>query len=216
MAPLYSLDMSSTNKITAPMFIMLSGLPCTGKSTWCMHMLDALNMRHIPVSILSADEMALQMCEEHNSKKSNQDKILTYTTVCTTHRMQLEERYKAAVHMTCHQHSGIVILDRTYLASRWRTEVLNVIGAKWVHAITFDVTNTANWRKNLKHRNIINPEKNITNKVIASLMRYASPPTTDEGLTSITPCVALGEPGWEHKFQQTITKLINIYVLSNE
>lgn len=213
MLPLSSLDIT-LNQQTNPLFIMLSGLPCTGKSTWCQHMLDALKSRHIPVSILSADEMALKMCAEHNTLQKNQDKMLTYTSVCTTHRAQLELRYKAALHEACQQQSGIVILDRTYLSSRWRTEILHIIGTKWVHAITFDVTDTVNWRKNLNLRNTINPEKNITNKVLASLTRHASPPTINEGFSSITSCFALGEPGWEHRFAQTRMKLINIYVQS--
>ncbi|MDR3503526.1 MAG: hypothetical protein P4L79_13195 [Legionella sp.] len=41
-----------------PIFIMLSGVSCAGKSTWREHMMQELNRLNIPITVLSADDMA--------------------------------------------------------------------------------------------------------------------------------------------------------------
>lgn len=51
--------MQGYDHIAIPQFIMLSGVPCVGKSTWRAQMMDELNRLDIPVTVLSEDDMAL-------------------------------------------------------------------------------------------------------------------------------------------------------------
>lgn len=194
---------------TKPMFIMLSGVPCTGKSTWRELMLSKLKSHNIPVTVLSADDIAVQMCNEHNQCETISENKLTYTQVVTEQREQLELRFRAALLDARLQAGGIVILDRTYLRARWRKETLALIDANTVHAVTFDVMDKSSWQKNLSHRNALNPEKNITAEIIASLTNGASSPTIEEGFTSIIKCKAIGEADWEETFSHAITTLIS-------
>lgn len=203
-------DTPTLNTQNKPMFIMMSGVPCSGKSTWSTLMLERLKRLQIPLSILSADDMAFEMCAEYNLAATASNK-LTYTDMCTTYRDKLEQRYQAALLQAKQQCKGIVILDRTYLSSRWRTEVLRLIDSTSVHCVTFDVTDKHAWRKNLSKRNKENPDKNITEQIIASLTRYATNPTIHEGFLSVNECGAVGEPGWENAFKQVMTQLIQHY-----
>ena len=173
-------------------------------------MAERLQQLHIPVSILSSDDLAFEMCTEYNLAEKAPNK-LTYTDICTTYRNKLEQRYQAAVLQAQKQRQGIVILDRTYLSARWRTEVLRLINSKSVHCVTFDVTDEHAWHANLSKRNKETPDKNITEQIISSLTRHATPPTIHEGFLSVNKCGALGEPGWEDAFKQVITQLIHHY-----
>lgn len=194
------------------MFIMLSGVPCSGKSTWRAQMVSELERHNIPVTTLSADDIAWQMCVEHNQKNDPREAKLTYTAMCTTYRARLEQQYKSALLKAKNQPGGIVILDRTYLTSRWREAVLNVLVSDAVSLVTFAVRDKAAWRKNLVQRNTQNPQKNISPAVIASLTKSATAPTIDEGFAAIISCRAIGEPCWEITFKQAIDSLISTYM----
>lgn len=133
-----------------PIFIMLSGVPCVGKSTWREQMVQELNRLNIPITVLSADDMAFQMGDELQ---------LSYSDIFAHHRNALEERFKRELLKSRSQSGGFVILDRTYLNAPWRKETLKLINSKSVHIVTFNVMDEQAWRENLKRRNEQNPKK---------------------------------------------------------
>lgn len=75
-----------------PIYILLSGIPCSGKSTWRQQMLSQLSRFDIPVTVLSADDIAFRMCEQHNQQQ-DAGKELHYSDMMTTHRESLEHQF---------------------------------------------------------------------------------------------------------------------------
>ena len=191
-----------------PIFIMLSGLPCTGKSTWRSHMLNKLNELKIPVQVISADDMAFQMCDESQSENK-----LTYELIFSSaqYRSVLEQRCQDALRASQKQNGGFVILDRTYLTVDKRAAAFKVLSNHKVHIVTFDIHDPLNWKTRLSQRNSENPDKNITPEIIAGLKNGATPPTKSEGFASVIPCCAVGEPDWETRFTNSITTLISLH-----
>ncbi|WP_133136808.1 AAA family ATPase [Legionella rowbothamii] len=183
-----------------PIFIMLSGVPCVGKSTWREQMVQELNRLNIPITVLSADDMAFQMGDELQ---------LSYSDIFAHHRNALEERFKRELLKSRSQSGGFVILDRTYLNAPWRKETLKLINSKSVHIVTFNVMDEQAWRENLKRRNEQNPKKIVTDKIVSELIVGASPPSKEEGFASIKRCLAISEKGAQETFTHAIRTLIS-------
>ncbi|MFJ1268843.1 AAA family ATPase [Legionella lytica] len=184
----------------SPIFIMLSGAPCVGKSTWRGQMVQELNRLNMPVTVLCADDIAFQMGDELQ---------LSYSDIFAHHRNALEERFKQELLQARRQSGGYVILDRTYLNALWRKETLDLIHSKNVHIVSFSVNDEKAWRENLKHRNEQNPQKNITDKIVEELVNGASPPLKEEGFASIKKCLAISEKGAQATFTHSIRTLLS-------
>jgi len=196
-----------------PLFIMLSGLPCTGKSTWRARMVNMLENKNITARVISADDLAYQIRDEYNQTREP-DHQVTYKDICNQYRSDLEKRYKNAV-IEARKISGIVILDRTYLAPQWRKAELDLIKPNPVHMLVFDIQDELAWNEKLKCRNETNSEKLISEEIIKLLSQGASEPKLEEGFLSITKCHAIGEPKWEETFDQAIANFIDIYNASD-
>lgn len=57
-----------------PMYILLVGFPCTGKSTWRKWMQDSLKIRDIPLTVASADDLIYGLRDEINSQPTSEKK----------------------------------------------------------------------------------------------------------------------------------------------
>jgi uridine kinase len=77
-----------------PFFIMLSGLPCTGKTTWRNQVIEKLNS-YVNITVISGDDIAIQLRD--NINKLDLQK-LTYMDICNTpkYREQLENIFTAS------------------------------------------------------------------------------------------------------------------------
>lgn len=192
-----------------PVYIMLSGLPCTGKSTWRQKMLSRLNELRIPVTVHSADDLAFVIRDEMNQRHRHSPP-LTYADILTTYRPMLENRFKEAV-LQSRKQSGVIILDRTYLTTQKRSEVLTLIPSSEVHVLSFTIKNQEAWQENLNKRNDKEAEKKITPEIINYLNKDRSNPELAEGFASTSSCLAVGEVGWEESFNASIESLIALY-----
>src|SRR5476651_2566167 len=116
-------------KTRQPTWIMLSGLPCSGKTTWRGQFLAAATARGLKVRVLSGDELALQLCEEHN-RGLPPEKHLYYNTLFKdpTQVAALENKFKEAVIQAKQAPLDFIVLDRTYLTRARRKGVLELIG----------------------------------------------------------------------------------------
>lgn len=187
-------------------YIMLSGLPCTGKSTWREKIVNILAENGISVLVISSDDIAYTMRDEFNQNNTSSNTI-TYTDICTTHRAELEERYRKAVVASTTGHD-VVILDRTYLTSDRREKVLNLISPNPTHIVSLTIQNESEWEKRLAIRNSSESDKMIDQNIINYLKQGMEPPTKKEGFASVSTCCAVGEPGWENEFDKSITEII--------
>lgn len=183
-------------------YIMLSGLPCTGKSTLRAKMLSIFNKSKIPCTVISGDDIAYKMCNEFNNKLNK----VTYTDICNSHRIALEERYQKAV-VDSTKERGVVILDRTYLTLNRRKGTLDLIKNNPVHIVSLTISNRLDWQARLEKRNSIEADKMISQDIIAFLEKDMAPPTKEEGFASVLTCSAVGEPGWEKEFDEIIVEL---------
>ncbi|MFI5343693.1 MAG: AAA family ATPase [Chlamydiales bacterium] len=194
------------------MCIILSGLPCTGKSTWGEQF--AGKLRGLTVKVISSDAISYQICEEYNTDPSREP--LDYASVWRDHRSEIEDRYKSTIDQAKIDGStDIIIFDRTHTTLLARKKVLEFAkGVQEIHLVSFQILNEAAWNDRLEGRNESHPDKKITPAIISILRNDASPPEQAEGFSSICACLSIGELGWEIEFENSINKMIEAYHLA--
>lgn len=192
-----------------PLYIMLSGNPCTGKSTWAAKMVAALKDLDIKVTILNADDIVFQMRDEHNAKHS--DKPITYVEVFPIpgNVAEFERRFNVLLAETNKWENGVVILDRSYLTPERRDDVMSKIHSDNIHAVVIKLHDPVNWRAKIIARNALG-EKIVPDHAIQRLTDGAVAPTFAEGFKTITSCVAYGEPDSEEILQKSIATVFEI------
>lgn len=191
---------------------MLSGMPCTGKSTWRKQIIEELKKQSIPVNVVSADDIAFQLRDQYNDNlRKTADTLLTYMDICNqaNHRKELEKEYEKKL-IAANELSGIVILDRTHLTPMLRNKELKLIKSQ-VHCVSFIINDHNSWQMRLHKRNKDDPEKLVLNNIIEKLAIDSYPPECKEGFESIILCRAIGEQGWEKIFSKTIAEVILVY-----
>lgn len=192
-----------------PMVIMLSGLPCTGKSSWRGQFIKAAQAVNLPVHVVCADDLAFQLRDEWNATKPAETPF-TYQAICETHRQVLDTRYQDELQKAMGK-PGIVILDRTYLTAARRGDVLKLIQSAAVHCVHFVIKDKPAWEKKLKQRNEGEQEKQITDNILDKLGENALLPDIDEGFASVMSCPAVSEENWQDGLKLTIHELITGY-----
>lgn len=206
-----------TRAKSMPLYIMLSGNPCTGKSTWAEKMSAVLKDLNVRVKILNADDIVFQMRDEHNKDKTP-DKHIKYVQVFTIdgNVTEFERRFNVLLAETNQWESGVIILDRTYLTPERRDDVMSKIHSDNIHAVYIKINDQEKWRANIVARNA-SGVKIVPDHVIQRLTDGAIEPAFDEGFKTITQCVAYGEPNSEEILQtsiNTVLETIKMYVAS--
>lgn len=201
--------LSNNGSKSDPFFILLSGTPCVGKSTWREHLLSECFVLGIPVYIVSSDDIAFLIRDELNQRITD-NPALTYTDICTKHRDIVEHRIKEAIGEARNK-TGIIILDRTYLNKAARANILELIKGMPVHALYFKINDEPLWQSNFDKRNDSETDKKIPSTAVKMMTTNSSEPTTEEGFLSVTECLSIGEPDWERIAKETREQFISIY-----
>ncbi|MBN9230616.1 MAG: AAA family ATPase [Legionella sp.] len=199
-------------KNTGTLFIVLSGLPCTGKSSWASSFKSEAIRYHIPVTILSSDDLAFKLCQELNHHLLPNERAYQYQDMFTTKRDLLEQHFAEQIRRT-QDIPGIVILDRTYLSTTARKLALDLLLPQEVHLLQFSIHDDFLWQQNLEQRNKEQQEKIISKQVILNLQANATAAQVEEGFRSIIKCTIPGEENWQAKFTETQNSLIRHYLL---
>jgi len=193
-----------------PLFVMLSGKPCTGKSTWRNQLLNHFDVLKFQaqVKIISSDDLAFKFMDELNNESKSEDaKKLTYHDMCNPpYNEKVEAKIKEEILAANQFWRGIVVLDRTFLTPQRRQEVLNLIDKNNpVTVVTFDIHDNKIWHQNLKDRNERNQDTGyiITESIVANLSVGATAPKLEEGFKKIIHCPSIGEEGWQKAFALT-------------
>jgi 2-phosphoglycerate kinase len=191
--------------------VMLSGVPCSGKTTWRTQLVNMLKELNIPTTVISSDEIAIALRDMHN--KCNLENPISYNDICNQpkYRENLEQKYKAAIINANKQDKGVIILDRTYLAPKWRKLDLDLLKIHPTFAVHFVVNNENAWKERLIKRNEQTPSQTVSFDIIEKLRENSSTPEIKEGFESIISCPAIGEPHWQDTFKNAILKIINYY-----
>lgn len=201
--------MTSALQKTA-MCIVLSGLPCTGKSTWSEKFISKAKLNGMSVKVVSSDAISYRICDEHNQKVPAEER-LNYATVWKFHRQKIEDTYQADI-MMAKSEADVVILDRTHTTFEARAKALKLAeGIPSIHLLSMRILNEKTWNDKLMERNQRETNKLITPEIIGLLKRDASDPAKTEGFHSILACSAIGEPEWEDTFDASIDRLIDAF-----
>ncbi len=189
------------------MCIVLSGLPCTGKSTWSDRFIAKSKLNGLSVRVISSDTISYQICDEYNKHNREQ---LNYATVWNHHRQEIEDKYQSEIdQVKAGNNVDVVIFDRTYTTIEARAKALQLAnGIQRVHLLSMQILNETSWNNNLLERNKNLPNKTITQAILDKLKSGATPPAETEGFHSIVRCPAIGEPGWENVFESSIDEMI--------
>lgn len=196
------------------MGIVLSGMPCTGKSTWITQFIAKSKLRGMTVSVISSDAVSYKICDDYNKNAAPSEK-LTYATVWNNHRAKIEAAYQAAIEKSKSEGVNVLILDRTHTTVDARAKALKLAqGIPNIYLLSMQVFNEQAWDEKLQKRNLEEQDKTITPEIIQLLKKGASVPVQAEGFNSIVTCKAIGEPGWEEAFQASIDQMIEAFISS--
>jgi predicted kinase len=187
-----------------PTWVMLSGLPCTGKSTWRTQFTAVAKAKNLNTTIISSDDLALDVCAEYNKEHVHYNGLFKNSALVAA----LEEKYANAVVAAKTSDTDIIILDRTYMTVARRKAMLDQLGAADVHVAHFKINDEATWKTNLNKRNTEHPDKLIDDAIIAKLNTDATSPQLSEGFRSVATVLPVGENGFENSFSASIADFI--------
>ena len=199
-----------TSPLRPIMGIVLSGLPCTGKSTWSDRFTAKSHLKGWKVKVISSDTISYKICDEYNEKNVNK---LNYTTVWNDHRQEIENQYKSEISKAIKDRAAdIVIFDRTHTTLTTRSKALQLAQEiETIYLLSLKILDENAWHEKLKVRNEMSPNKTITPEIIAYLKNGASAPEQSEGFASIFSCSAIGEADWDKGFDDSVEQLLEAY-----
>jgi len=194
--------------------IVLSGLPCVGKTTWpksftCKEQSQIVGLK---VEVLNIDTSAYEICDEINRdlgclKRQTSDTTaeslkgscreegifepLTYNELWQTNSESIFEIFHKNISDAMLRDS-IVVIDHVYMATESRLDVRRVIMNTSPSTVTacvyFPVKNEQAYFEKLEERNLCKPNKQISKGLIDFLKVGSSPPITDEGFSRVWCC----------------------------
>lgn len=154
-------------------FIMLCGVPGSGKSTWTRNFVADYQYRwplH-KIMILSTDDILQDIADRHG---------LTYNDVFGPITYSFAERMMHKLAGIAFQQADLVIWDQTNLNAKTRAKKLALVPKDWYkRAVAFSVP------ADLEERLASRPGKIIPRNVIQGMIRGYKPPVREEGFNMI-------------------------------
>ncbi len=155
-----------------PKYIMLIGLPGSGKSTWVKNFLKNAKEKYV---IISSDDIIEELGGLENL--SYADAFKKYSNIAMK---EMFRRFSAAI-----ANKANIIHDQTNLTKKTRLEKLSKIPAYYKkEAVVFHVDDVELQKRLEKRLKEIN--KKIPNHVMDSMKNSYEPPTKEEGFDEIT------------------------------
>lgn len=208
---LWSFTMFANKEMTdLPMYILLVGFPCTGKTTWRQWMQDALAAHDIPLTVASADDLIYALRDEINSQPVTEQKLCYADMFFSGHMKVVRERFDAILHSAKKRKNGMVIIDTTNLNPALRKKLTGEINSNNVHALYFRIQDIAHWKMQLKQRNQTS-EQIIPADCIEKMEQNFKEPDETELFHSVSVCPSIGEPDWKNNFHHFIGVFIEKY-----
>lgn len=218
----------------SPTVIILSGLPCVGKSFWCKIFLENLQPNNLSVAIVSIDEVVYQLCDKINAEmgistiqRQNSDsnpidfdgvEPMTFIKLWKTNEALIKQKFFEEILLAVTNNS-VVVLDDVFMTEDSRREVLllvrNVSATARVAYMSFIVSNEGSYYQKLDERNALKPNKQLSRDLISSLKEGCSPPRVDEGVAQVWICPAVTENGFEGEQQRT-ARAAAMFVLNEQ
>lgn len=152
----------------APLYIMLGGLPGSGKSTMRRYFRKMYDINHIA----SSDDIIESEC-----KKVGKNYSEGFSEFITFAQKKTMDGIKFAL-----KHDFNILDDQTNLTIHGRNNKLKLIPSNYIKIYYyFPIPNEDEWRRRLNSR----AEKIITNAVLESMKGYFIMPTLNEGFDMI-------------------------------
>ena len=203
--------------------ILLSGLPCTGKSTWRDRFLRSFDdtitifrgVMHRKVTIISSDDISFELCDTLNASLPTPACEYTYANIWDTKGDEIErlcwERLRLAA-----ARGDIIIVDRTLLTTARRINVLQQADGMYrtdkVFCVSFVVTDAALHQHTLQTRNASQSKKQITEEIMTVIRRQVvTVPTSasEEGFAEVFVCPSVLEAGWEAAHASSVQIIVD-------
>jgi len=201
-----------SNKETTdlPIYILLVGFPCAGKTTWRQWMQDALRIHDIPLTVASADDLTYALRDEINSQSASEKKLCYADMFFSGHMKVVRERFDTILHAAKNKKNGMVIIDTTNLNPELRKKLIRETNSNNVHALYFRIQDAGSWKMRLLERNQ-SSEQIIPADCIEKMEQNFKEPDESELFRSVSVCPAIGEPAWENNFHYFIDVFIEKY-----
>lgn len=207
-------DVESSHSGKDSFLVLLSGLPCTGKSTWRDTFVKAFRSAGLnrEISIISADDTAVELCQALNSLYPFPGPY-SYNTIMDPHYPEVERICAARLKNAAAQ-GHVVVIDRTLLTPARRKAVLEDAHAYYqsskVFCVSFIVNDDDLHLQGLVNRNKTQPSKIIDEELLErmKLQPERSAPVKEEGFHRLFTCPCVQEPGWKEAHVYSVWEII--------
>jgi predicted kinase len=160
------------NEVSNPKFIMLVGLPGSGKSTWISHFVSKSSEEWV---VLSTDDIIDKMAQDANKTYSEIFKDVDFRAV----QRQFDAKLRQAINNRAN-----IIWDQTNTSSKARKKKLSSIPDYYeTAAVVFEVPDDVLKQRLAKRSQ--ETGKHIPDKVVSDMFANYEPPSKSEGFKTI-------------------------------